>query len=46
MEITINDLLKLDDNIINQVKKKFNQSSPTDNPLDLYQKAPEIVNTQ
>ena len=46
MEITINDLLKFEDNIIDNVKIKFNQSSATDNPLDLYQKDPEIVNTQ
>lgn len=45
MEITINDLLKFDDSVVDSVKIKFNQSSPTENPLDLYQKDPEIVNT-
>ena len=46
MEITINDLLKFDDSILDSVKIRFNQTSETDNPLDLYQKNPEIVNTQ
>ena len=46
MEITINDLLKFNDDIIDSVKIKFNQSSDTENPLDLYQKDPEIVNTE
>lgn len=46
MEITINDLLKLDDSIIDSVKIRFNQSSVDGDPLDLYQKNPEIVNTQ
>ena len=46
MEITINDLLKFDDSIIDSVKIRFNQSSVDGDPLDLYQKNPEIVNTQ
>lgn len=45
MEITINDLFKFDESIVDDVKIKFNQSSPTENTLDLYQKDPEIVNT-
>ena len=46
MDIKINDLLKFDERIIDNVKIRFNQSNSTDNPLDLYQKDPEIVNTQ
>ncbi len=46
MDIKINDLLKFEDDIIDNVKIRFNQSNATDNPLDLYQKNPEIVNTQ
>lgn len=46
MEIKINDLLKFNEDMMDNVKIRFNQSSPTDNPLDLYQKDPEIVNTR
>lgn len=46
MEITINDLLKFDDSVIDNVKIRFNQSNSIDDPLDLYQKNPEIINTQ
>ena len=46
MEIKINDLLKFNEDMMDNIKIRFNQSSPTDNPLDLYQKDPEIVNTR
>ena len=46
MEIKINDLLKFDSSIIDSVKIKFNQASPESDPLDLYQKDPEIINTE
>lgn len=46
MEIKLNDLLKFSEKDLKVAKIKFNQSSPDENPLDLYQKNPEIVNTQ
>ena len=46
MEIKLNDLLKFSEQDLKVAKIKFNQSSPDENPLDLYQKNPEIVNTQ
>ena len=45
-EIKLNDLLKFSEKDLKVAKIKFNQSSPDENPLDLYQKNPEIVNTQ
>ena len=46
MNITLNDLLKLDESNIDNIKIRFNQSNSVENPLDLYQKNPEIVNNQ
>ena len=46
MEIKLNDLLHFSDSEMDNIKIKFNQLSDTTDPLDLYQKGPEIVNTE
>ena len=46
MNISLKDLLNFDEELIDKIKVKFNQSSPDENPLDLYQKDPGIVNNQ
>lgn len=45
MDIKLNDLLMFDSYTIDNVKIKFCQASPTDNPLELYKKEPDIVNS-
>lgn len=44
--ILLKDLIQFSDDELNKAKIKFNQPSPDSNPLELYQKDPEIVNTQ
>ncbi|MDD6795649.1 MAG: GIY-YIG nuclease family protein [Clostridiaceae bacterium] len=46
MDITLNDLLNFDKNNMDNIKIRFNQSNPEVNPMDLYLKDPERVNTQ
>ena len=41
-----NDLLHIPPCDIDKVKIKFNQPSPDEDPLELYRKNPDIVNTQ
>jgi len=43
--ILINDLLQISPDIANQVKIKFNQTDGHDDPLDLYLRNPEVINT-
>lgn len=43
--ILINDLLQISPDIANQVKIKFNQTDGHDDPLDLYLRDPEVINT-
>lgn len=44
--IKLDDLLHLSGMDTEAVKIRFNQTSPNDNPMDLYLNDPEIVNTQ
>lgn len=44
--IKLNDLLQFSADEIENVKIRFNQTSPDANPMDLYLKNPELVNTQ
>jgi hypothetical protein len=46
LEIFINDLLHFSSDEMENIKIKFNQTSPDANPMDLYLKDPEMVNTQ
>ena len=46
MSLKINDLLHIPPCDIDKVKIKFNQPSPDEDPLELYRKNPDIVNTQ
>ena len=46
MQITLNDLLNFGKDIADNIKIRFNQSNSIENPLDLYQKNPDIVNNQ
>ena len=46
MQITFNDLLNFGEDIADNIKIRFNQSNSIENPLDLYQKNPDIVNNQ
>lgn len=45
-KILLNDLLHISPDIIDTVKIKFNQNNGYDDPMDLYLREPEIVNTQ
>jgi len=44
-KITLNDLLQFKEEDIGNVKIKFNQSNGESDPMELYQRDPEIVNT-
>lgn len=46
MPLKIDDLLRIPQSDMDKVKIKFNQPSPEEDPLDLYRKNPDIVNTQ
>lgn len=46
MQITLNDLLQFEKEEFNNIKIKLNQSNGIDDPMELYQQDPEIVNTQ
>ena len=46
MDIKLTDLLHFSETEIDNVKIKFNQASADSDPLELYQKDPEIVNTE
>ena len=46
MSLKINDLLRIPQSDMDKVKIKFNQPSPDEDPLDLYRKNPDIINTQ
>ncbi len=46
MEIILNDLLQFKKEDFGNIKVKLNQSNGIDDPLELYQREPEIVNTQ
>ena len=46
MDIKLTDLLHFSEPEIDSVKIKFNQASADSDPLELYQKDPEIVNTE
>ena len=46
MQITLSDLLNFGEDIADNIKIRFNQSNSIENPLDLYQKNPDIVNNQ
>jgi len=45
-QITLNDLLQFDKEEFDNIKIKLNQFNGIDDPMELYQKDPEIVNTQ
>lgn len=45
-KILLNDLLHISPDKIDTVKIKFNQNNGYDDPMDLYLREPEIVNTQ
>lgn len=45
-KILLDDLLHISPHIIDTVKVKFNQSNGYDDPMELYLRDPEIVNTQ
>lgn len=45
-EIKLNDLLGFSKEEIDNVKIRFNQTSPDANPMELYLKNPEVVNSQ
>lgn len=44
--ILLKDLLRFSDDEISNVKIKFNQHNGNDDPMDLYRRNPEIINTQ
>lgn len=46
MQITLNDLLQFKKEEFGNIKIKLNQSNGIDDPMELYQQDPEIVNTQ
>lgn len=46
MQITLNDLLQFKKEEFGNIKIKLNQPNGTDDPMELYQQDPEIVNTQ
>lgn len=46
MEIILNDLLQFKKEEFGNIKVKFNQFNGVDDPLEIYQKDPEKVNTQ
>lgn len=46
MQITLNDLLRFKKEKFGNIKIKLNQSNGIDDPMELYQQDPEIVNTQ
>jgi|GEM_PF-1976886 len=46
MPLKIDDLLRIPQSDMDKVKIKFNQPSPDEDPLDLYRKNPDIINTQ
>lgn len=46
MPLKMDDLLRIPQSDMDKVKIKFNQPSPDEDPLDLYRKNPDIVNTQ
>lgn len=45
-KILLDDLLHISPDIVDSVKVKFNQNNGYDDPMDLYLRDPEIVNTQ
>lgn len=45
-QIPLNDLLGIGGHEFENAKVKFNQHNSWEDPLDLYQSDPEIVNTQ
>lgn len=45
-KIYLNDLLKIDPSNFSNIRIKFNQHNGTDDPMDLYLKNPDIVNTR
>lgn len=44
--ILLNDLLGINPEMMDRVKIKFNQNNGFDDPMDLYLREPEIINTQ
>ena len=44
--IKLNDILQFSNNDLKKAKIRFNQTSPDANPMDLYLKNPELVNSQ
>lgn len=46
MEITLNDLLNFNENEIDNVRIRFNQSNGIENPMELYKSNPDEVNTK
>ena len=46
MELYLNDLLHISDDEMKNVKIRFNQHNGSENPLDLYVRDPEYVNSQ
>lgn len=46
MPLKIDDLLRIPQSDMDKVKIKFNQPSPDEDPLVLYRKNPDIVNTR
>lgn len=45
-KIYLNDLLKIEPSEFSNIRIKFNQHNGTDDPMDLYLKNPDIVNTR
>ena len=45
-KIYLNDLLKIEPSEFSNIRVKFNQHNGTDDPMDLYLKNPDIVNTR
>lgn len=45
-KILLDDLLHIPSDVVDSVKVKFNQNNGFDDPMDLYLREPEIVNTQ
>lgn len=46
LEIKLNDLLKFDEKDFDNIKIKFNQSNGYEDPMDLYQENPDMINNQ
>lgn len=46
LKIYLNDLLKIEPSEFSNIRVKFNQHNGTDDPMDLYLKNPDIVNTR